>query len=60
VSVASRLTRRSGEPETGSPRSVQLLGRDLVDGDDDNRFAYGLEVMHDGLEADVARSGVIA
>jgi AcrR family transcriptional regulator len=40
--------------------NVQLLGRHLVDGDDDSRFAYGLEVMLDGLEADVARSGVSA
>jgi hypothetical protein len=27
-----------------------------VEGDDDARFAYGLDVMLDGLEADVARS----
>jgi AcrR family transcriptional regulator len=36
--------------------NVQVVGRYLVEGDDDSRFAYGLEVMLDGLAADVART----
>ena len=36
--------------------NVQLVGRHLVEIDDDMRFAYGLERMLDGLEADLARS----
>jgi AcrR family transcriptional regulator len=35
--------------------NVQLVGRHLVEVDDDMRFAYGLERMLDGLEADLAR-----
>jgi len=36
--------------------NVQLVGRRLVEMDDDARFAYGLERMLDGLEADLAKS----
>lgn len=36
--------------------NVQVVGRYLVEGNDDSRFAYGLEAMLDGIEADVARS----
>jgi len=36
--------------------NVQLVGHHLVAVDDDGRFAYGLERMLDGLEADLARS----
>jgi len=35
--------------------NVVLLGRHLVTADDDTRFAYGLERMLDGLEADLAK-----
>jgi AcrR family transcriptional regulator len=36
--------------------NVQLVGRHLVAVDDDERFAYGLERMLDGLESDLEQS----